>query len=434
VSLSLPSALRRGLALGIVVAGVSIAPTSLAMAEPAPPATASQAEQQLAQLSGSTSALNEQVLAAREDLTTKQAAEHIAQDRVATARAAQAQAQADQVQYQGTVDRLASASYQGARLNKLSALMLAASPQELLDQMSGLDVLAADTNSRVGAYVAATTQATTAQREAQSAAAAATDAAHAALQIQDELTAKQGELGAQAGRVRAQFASLTASQQRNYAGSTTPPGYTAPPPPAVTPPAVTPPAVTPAPAVTPPAVTPPAVTPPAVTPAPAVTPPAVTPPAVTPPAVTSPSAMASAGTSPAATASAGTSPAATTRAGAVTSGSGVGYAALQAALSKLGSPYEYGAAGPGSFDCSGLVQWAYKQAGVSVPRTSQAQAGVGTPVAQQDLQPGDIVAFYGGGHVGIYAGNGNVVHAPDYGQPVKVAPMRYMDFTTARRV
>jgi cell wall-associated NlpC family hydrolase len=118
----------------------------------------------------------------------------------------------------------------------------------------------------------------------------------------------------------------------------------------------------------------------------------------------------------------------------VTSGSGVGYAALQAALSKLGSPYEYGAAGPGSFDCSGLVQWAYKQAGVNVPRTSQAQAGVGTPVAQQDLQPGDIVAFYGGGHVGIYAGNGNVVHAPDFGQPVKVAPMRYMDFTNARRL
>ncbi len=113
VSLSLPSALRRGLALGIVVAGVAIAPTSLAMAEPAPPATASQAEQQLAQLSGSASALNEQVLAAREDLTTKQAAERIAQERVATARAAQVQAQADQVQYQGTVDRLASASYQG---------------------------------------------------------------------------------------------------------------------------------------------------------------------------------------------------------------------------------------------------------------------------------------------------------------------------------
>jgi len=121
-------------------------------------------------------------------------------------------------------------------------------------------------------------------------------------------------------------------------------------------------------------------------------------------------------------------------AGPATSGSGAGYAALQAALSKLGSPYEYGAAGPGSFDCSGLVQWAYKQAGVTVPRTSQAQAGVGTPVAQQDLQPGDIVAFYGGGHDGIYAGNGNVVHAPDYGQPIKVAPMRYMDFTNARRV
>jgi len=399
------------------------------MAEPAPPATASQAEQQLAQLSGSASALNEQVLAAREDLSTKQAAERFAQERVATARAAQAQAQADQVQYQGTVDRLASASYQGARLNKLSALMLAASPQELLDQMSGLDVLAADTNSRVGAYVAATTQATTAQRQAQSAATAATDATHAALQIQDQLTAKQGELGAQAGRVRAQFASLTAAQQRNYAGSTTPPGYTAP---AVTAPAVTAPAVR-APAVTAPAVTAPAVTAPAVT-APAVTAPAVTAPAVRAPAATVSAAMASAGTSPSAMASAGTSPSATASAGVATSGSGVGYAALQAALSKLGSPYEYGAAGPGSFDCSGLVQWAYKQAGVNVPRTSQAQAGVGTPVAQQDLQPGDIVAFYGGGHVGIYAGNGNVVHAPDFGQPVKVAPMRYMDFTNARRV
>lgn len=69
-----------------------------------------------------------------------------------------------------------------------------------------------------------------------------------------------------------------------------------------------------------------------------------------------------------------------------------------------------------------------------LPRTSQAQAAVGAGVSQQDLQAGDIVVFYGGGHVGIYAGNGNVVHAPDYGQPVKVAPMRYMDFTTARRV
>ncbi len=69
-----------------------------------------------------------------------------------------------------------------------------------------------------------------------------------------------------------------------------------------------------------------------------------------------------------------------------------------------------------------------------LPRTSQAQAAVGAGVSQQDLQAGDIVVFYGGGHVGIYAGNGNVVHAPDYGQPVKVATMQYMDFTTARRV
>ena len=111
-----------------------------------------------------------------------------------------------------------------------------------------------------------------------------------------------------------------------------------------------------------------------------------------------------------------------------------GEKALQAAESKIGSPYVWGAAGPNAFDCSGLVQWAFGQAGVGVPRTSQAQVTAGTPVAQSDLRPGDIVSFYGGGHSAIYAGNGNVVHAATSGQPVAIAPLSSMPYAGARRV
>ncbi|WP_063053599.1 C40 family peptidase [Nocardia arthritidis] len=110
-----------------------------------------------------------------------------------------------------------------------------------------------------------------------------------------------------------------------------------------------------------------------------------------------------------------------------------GEIALDAALSKVGSPYVYGAAGPNSFDCSGLVQWSYRQAGVELPRTSGAQLSAGSPVSLNDLQPGDLVSFYGGSHSGLYAGDGNVVHASTSGQPVKVAPISSMPVAGARR-
>lgn len=110
-----------------------------------------------------------------------------------------------------------------------------------------------------------------------------------------------------------------------------------------------------------------------------------------------------------------------------------GQAALDAALSKLGSPYVWGATGPNSFDCSGLVQWAYRQAGLSVPRTTYDQVATGAPVGRGDLQPGDVVLFNGAEHVGLYAGGGMVVHAPTTGQPVKKAPVDSMPFYAARR-
>lgn len=110
-----------------------------------------------------------------------------------------------------------------------------------------------------------------------------------------------------------------------------------------------------------------------------------------------------------------------------------GQQALDAALSKLGAPYVWGATGPDAFDCSGLVQWAYRQAGVSVPRTTYDQVNGGSPVGRGDLQPGDVVLFSGAQHVGLYAGDGTVVHAPTSGQPVKRAPLDSMPFFAARR-
>lgn len=114
-------------------------------------------------------------------------------------------------------------------------------------------------------------------------------------------------------------------------------------------------------------------------------------------------------------------------------GSSHGAAALDAARTMVGTPYVYGGSQPGGFDCSGLVQWSFGRAGVGLPRTTFDQIGTGLPVARNQLQPGDVVFFYGGGHNGIYAGNNQVIHAPDVGQTVSYADMSYMDFFAARR-
>ncbi|WP_297850720.1 C40 family peptidase [uncultured Corynebacterium sp.] len=104
------------------------------------------------------------------------------------------------------------------------------------------------------------------------------------------------------------------------------------------------------------------------------------------------------------------------------------------AKSKIGSPYVYGAAGPNAFDCSGFTSWVYAQAGKQIPRTSGAQASAGRNVAISDLQPGDIVVYYGGAsHVGIYAGNGQIIDALNSGTPVGYRPLNYMPIHSAVR-
>jgi cell wall-associated NlpC family hydrolase len=110
-------------------------------------------------------------------------------------------------------------------------------------------------------------------------------------------------------------------------------------------------------------------------------------------------------------------------------------AAVAYAYRKLGSPYVWGATGPDAFDCSGLVQAAYRAAGVSLPRTTYAQIGAGRRVPRSELRPGDLVFFYSGiSHVGIYVGDGQMIHAPNPSAPVRLAPIDEMPFAGATRV
>ncbi|PJN27089.1 NlpC/P60 family protein [Kitasatospora sp. CB02891] len=110
-------------------------------------------------------------------------------------------------------------------------------------------------------------------------------------------------------------------------------------------------------------------------------------------------------------------------------------AALNAAVSKIGSPYVYGSTGPTTFDCSGLMYWAWRQAGVTLPRTSQGQASAGRRVSLAEARPGDLVIFFKDRHhVGMYAGGGVVVHAPHPGARVRYESVSAMPVNSVVRV
>ncbi|MEU4354656.1 C40 family peptidase [Streptomyces virginiae] len=108
--------------------------------------------------------------------------------------------------------------------------------------------------------------------------------------------------------------------------------------------------------------------------------------------------------------------------------------AVAFAYGSIGKPYVWGSTGPGSFDCSGLTQAAWRSAGVSLPRTTYTQINAGRRVSRDQLAPGDLVFFYSGvTHVGLYVGNGQMIHAPRPGSTVRLAPIDSMPWAGASR-
>ena len=130
-----------------------------------------------------------------------------------------------------------------------------------------------------------------------------------------------------------------------------------------------------------------------------------------------------------------TAPAAKDEAPAPQGNSSRAQSAISAATSKVGSTYVWGTSGPSTFDCSGLTSYAYRQVGISLPRSSRAQFSMGSSVAKSDLQPGDLVFYYSPiSHVGIYIGNGKIVDAANTRSGVRITTLNSMPFSGARRV
>ena len=112
----------------------------------------------------------------------------------------------------------------------------------------------------------------------------------------------------------------------------------------------------------------------------------------------------------------------------------VGSIVVNAALTRVGAPYAWGGNGPDAFDCSGLVVWAFHQAGLALPRSSQALASGGQPVELDQMQPGDVISFFpDASHVGIFLGDSRMIHAPFDGAPVAVEWLNDAPINNVRR-
>jgi cell wall-associated NlpC family hydrolase len=321
-----------------------------------------------------------------------EAREELAASRKAAARAAEDldAAEAALAEARGRVRAVAYSAYTGERLGSLEAMLTSASPDELLDRVGTLQAIAAHNNRVLGEADQATHDADRAQAAAEQA------AAEAEAQVQRVAT-QQADLDRQIVTYQAEYERLTAEAQRasreaaeRHAAAVTEEadaeaarpatGDASPDPASAAPQTPAPPPAAPAPAAAP------------VAPAPATAP--------------------------------------------VAGGSAAARIAVDTAMAQVGDPYVWAAAGPDAFDCSGLVQYAYAAAGIRLPHSSRMQSTMGSPVSRSALQPGDLLFFYSPvSHVGIYIGNGQMVHASTYGVPVKTASIDSMgSFTGARRI
>ncbi len=324
---------------------VTLAPTT-ATADPALPGDGPLALQQLAELNRQAEVLTEQWHYARDQLSSRRAELERARTEVSAATAAADRARDVQGQYRGQVDRLTNASFQGARLSSLSALLVSDSPQDFLDQMSALDMLAVDSKNAMDRLTGAVAQTRQAQRSANDAEMRAGQAERDAARLEAELTRSRAEMDKQIQIVTKRLAELSRQTRAAYlAGGTThfPINLV---------------------------------------------------------------------------------------------GTGIAVKAARIALSKQGSAYVWGGDGPVTFDCSGLVKWAFEQAGLpGLPHSAEEQARMGRSVSQSQLEPGDLVALYSPiSHIGIYVGDGLYVNAPQSGDVVKVVPVPWRQVTAMSRI
>ena len=323
----------------------------------------------LNELSRQAEQLTESMHSAQVDLDEKVEIQLEADRKHTSDTAALEAAKAQLATYQGAVNKLAASVYMGGRTDGLTAILTVSSPQNLIDKMAVQRVMATQMSEQMHNFRAANQQAVVIEAASAKSAADAETAAGEAAAVRADLQSKQSELQVQISSVKARYAMLTAVQQAAMARP----------------------------------------------PAPGVLPPAV---------------MAAPTAGPGSDIAA---LAALPRPGGG-GGSGAGAAAVQAALTRLGDPYVWGGSAPGAFDCSGLVMWSYQQAGVFLPHSSQMQAGGGQAVSADQMQPGDVVTYYSdASHVGLYIGDGMIVHASTFGVPVAVESVNNAPIYNVRR-
>ncbi|EID14283.1 peptidoglycan hydrolase RipC [Mycolicibacterium phlei] len=366
---------KRGLQRSLVsaIVGITFLAGFFATAVQADPADDALAK--LNELSRQAEQTTEAMHSAQLDLENKLAIQREAEAKHAADAEAAAKAKEQLARFQAAVDKFAAAQYMGGRTDGLDAILTAHSPQGLIDQLSVQRVMAIEMAEQMKGYRELGKQAALAEQESAKSAAEAKTAAEQAAAVRAELQAKQSQLQVQIAIVKAQYEALTPAQRETLAAMPPVPPVAIPAPPAPGEPV-----------------------PPEGDPAIVAAPGAIPPGDMAPPP------------------------------------GGHVATVIQAALSRIGSPYAWGGSGPNAFDCSGLVMWAFQQAGISLPHSSQALARGGQPVSMDQIQPGDLVTYYSdASHVGIYIGDGMMVHASTFGSPVRVAPVDNAPIYNVRR-
>jgi cell wall-associated NlpC family hydrolase len=329
----------------------------------------------LNELSRQAEQTTEAMHSAQLDLNNKLAVQEAAYSKHVADAASVDSSKAQLATFQTSVDKLAAAQYMGGRTDGLDAMLTATSPQGLIDQLAVQRVMAAEMSAQMKSYREIGQQAALAEEASAKSAAEAKTAAEQAAAVRADLQSKQSKLQSQIAVVKGQYLTLTPNQREALAAM---PPMPAPPAPDAVPPAD-----------------------PGILAAP--------PDGIPPGDIAPPGANPGGGAPEAA-------------------------AVIQAALSRIGSPYSWGGSGPNAFDCSGLVMWSFQQAGISLPHSSQALAQGGQPVSMDQMQPGDLVTYYSdASHVAIYIGDGMMVHASTYGTPVRVAPVDNAPIYNVRR-